>query len=262
MTAAAGSAKVEIAGVSMAYENRRGRTLAVDDVSLAVRTGEVVALVGPSGCGKSTLLHVVGGFVPATAGTVSVDGRPVTGPGPDRGVVFQEFALFGWLTVLDNVAYGLRRAGLDRRAARERAREQLAQVGLAGAEGRYPKELSGGMKQRVAIARTLAVGPDVLLMDEPFGALDAQTRAVLQDELTGLLARTGGTVLFVTHSVEEAVLLADRIVVFSPRPARVLADLPVELPRPRDRSALVGDARAADLHARVWDLLRHPVPVP
>lgn len=253
-------------GVRKVYPNRRrGDVLAIDRVDLAASGGEFVSLLGPSGCGKSTFLYIVGGFVDATGGHVEVDGRPVTGPGPDRGIVFQEFALFPWKTVLGNVMHGLRVGGLARTEARERAMAQLAAVGLAGMEDLYPKELSGGMKQRVAIARTLALDPEVLLMDEPFGALDAQTRAVMQDELLGLWERTGTTVLFVTHSVEEAILLSDRIVVLSPRPARVLEVLPVDLPRSRSRDAVLRHPDYGELQSRIWDLLRHPpapAPVP
>jgi NitT/TauT family transport system ATP-binding protein len=237
---------------------RRGRdpVPALRSVELAARPGEFVSILGPSGCGKSTFLYIAAGFVAASHGVVRYDGVPVRRPGPERGVVFQEFALFPWKTVLGNVTYGLARLGLGRADRADRARHYLEMVNLGGVEKLYPKELSGGMKQRVALARTLATDPDVLLMDEPFGALDAQTRAVLQVELTGIWQRTRKTVLFVTHSVEEAIYLSDRIYVFSPRPARVRAVIDVELDRPRDRERMLADPGYPLLHRRIWDLLR------
>ena len=235
---------VSIMGVSKVFERAgRGRHLALSDIALDVAPGEFVSILGPSGCGKSTLLYIVGGFVAPTGGTVRAGGRPVTGPGPDRGPVFQEFALFPWKTVLGNVAYGPRRAGAGRREAEERARAILARMGLQGYEGFYPKELSGGMKQRVAIARTLAYDPAILLMDEPFGALDAHTRVRLQNDLLGLWERDRKTVLFVTHGVDEAVTLSDRVVVLSRSPGRIKAVVEVDLPRPRTRAALLLDPR-------------------
>jgi NitT/TauT family transport system ATP-binding protein len=213
---------VAVSGVTKLFRRRDGGThLALDAIDLAVADGEFVSILGPSGCGKSTLLYIVGGFVPPSGGSVTVSGRPVTGPGPDRGPVFQEFALFPWKTVLGNVAYGLREAGVSRREAEDRARALIAQVGLKGYETFYPKELSGGMKQRVAIARTLAYGPAILLMDEPFGALDAHTRLKLQNDLLALWERDRKTVLFVTHAVDEAVYLSDRVVVMTGQPGAI-----------------------------------------
>jgi NitT/TauT family transport system ATP-binding protein len=237
---------------------RRGRepVMAIQSIDLAARAGEFVSILGPSGCGKSTFLYIAGGFIEATHGTVRYDGRPVRRPGPERGIVFQEFALFPWKTVLGNVTYGLARQGIGRAERTERARHYLEMVNLDGVERLYPKELSGGMKQRVAIARTLATDPDVLLMDEPFGSLDAQTRAVLQVELVGIWEGTRKTVLFVTHSVEEAIFLSDRIYVFSPRPSRVKAVIDVELERPRDRERMLADPVYPELHRKIWDLLR------
>jgi NitT/TauT family transport system ATP-binding protein len=230
---------ITLDGVSKTFQRREGGThLALTDITLDVREGEFVSIIGPSGCGKSTLLYIVGGFVPASAGTVAVRGKPVIGPGPDRGPVFQEFALFPWKTVLGNVAYGLRQGGVGRREAEARATALIARMGLAGYENFYPKELSGGMKQRVAIARTLAYDPAILLMDEPFGALDAHTRMRLQDDLLGLWERDRKTVLFVTHGVDEAVLLSDRVVVLSRQPGRIKAIIDIDLPRPRVRDAL------------------------
>ena len=225
---------------------------ALRSIHLAAQPGEFISILGPSGCGKSTFLYIAGGFVEASHGAVSYDGTPVRRPGPERGIVFQEFALFPWKTVLGNVTYGLARQGIGRADRRH----YLDMVNLEGVEKLYPKELSGGMQQRVAIARTLATDPDVLLMDEPFGALDAQTRAGLQVELTDIWERTRKTVLFVTHSVEEAIYLSDRIYVFSHRPAHVKAVVDVELDRPRDRERMLADPAYPELHRTIWNLLR------
>jgi len=217
--------QIILAGVKHLYRPPRGRpVLALDDVSLEIGAQEFVALLGPSGCGKSTLLYLVGGFLPNETGTISVDGKPVSAPGPDRGIVFQHFALFPWKTVRANILYGLERQGLLTRAEREeRAQAFIDLVGLKGFEDSYPSHLSGGMQQRTAIARTLAFNPGILLMDEPFGALDAQTRALMQSELLGILRRDPKTVVFVTHDVQEAVYLADRVAVMSARPGRIKA---------------------------------------
>jgi NitT/TauT family transport system ATP-binding protein len=255
-TPAGGIPKLTSVGLSKVYESRRrGHVTALDSIDIAVEPGEFVSIVGPSGSGKSTFLYIVGGFIESTSGEIQVDGKPIHGPGIERGIVFQEFALFPWKTVLGNVTYGLAEQGFGRRERRERAREFLDMVNLEGIESLYPKELSGGMKQRVAIARTLATDPNILLMDEPFGALDAQTRAVLQTELMDIWERTGKTVLFVTHSVEEAIYLSDRVYVFSNRPAVVKAVLDVDLPRPRDREEILQDPRYPVLHRQIWDLL-------
>ena len=233
-----------MAGVSKTFRRRGGGDhLAVSAIDLRVAEGEFVSILGPSGCGKSTLLYMLGGFVLPSSGSIEVRGRPVTGPGPDRGPVFQEFALFPWKTVLGNVAYGLREQGVARGPAEARARALIAQMGLSGYEIFYPKELSGGMKQRVAIARTLAYDPAILLMDEPFGALDAHTRTRLQNDLLSLWERHRKTVLFVTHSVDEAVFLSDRVVVMSRSPGRIKAEVAIDLPRPRRRADLLLDAR-------------------
>jgi len=217
-------AQIVIEGVRHQYRPPRGRpVLALEDVSLEVRTREFVALLGPSGCGKSTLLYLIGGFLPTEAGRILVDGKPVIGPGPDRGIVFQHFALFPWKTVRANVLYGLERQGMGREPREKRAQDFIDLVGLTGFEDSYPSQLSGGMKQRTAIARTLAFDPQILLMDEPFGALDAQTRSLMQGELLGIWRRTPKTVIFVTHDVQEAVYLADRVFVMSARPGRIKA---------------------------------------
>jgi len=231
---------IEIERLSKAFDTaQRGRHLALSDISMAVEEGQFVSIVGPSGCGKSTLLYVVGGFVAPTAGRVRVVGKPVTGPGPDRGPVFQEFALFPWKTVLGKVSYGLLQRGVAKCDAMERARALIELVHLKGYENFYPKELSGGMKQRVAIARTLAYGPSILLMDEPFGALDAHTRTRLQNELLEIWERDRKTVMFVTHSVDEAVFLSDRVFVMSRSPGHIKCVIDIALPRPRRRTELL-----------------------
>jgi NitT/TauT family transport system ATP-binding protein len=217
--------QITIAGVKHVYRPPRGRAvLALDDVALEIGAREFVALLGPSGCGKSTLLYLIGGFLPCEGGSICVDGKPVCAPGPDRGIVFQHFALFPWKTVRGNILYGLERQGLLTRTEREeRAQAFIELVGLKGFEDSYPAQLSGGMRQRTAIARTLAFNPGILLMDEPFGALDAQTRSLMQSELLGILRRDPKTVIFVTHDVQEAVYLADRVAVMSARPGRIKA---------------------------------------
>ncbi len=211
--------------------NMGSRVTAVQDVSLHIREGEFVAIVGPSGCGKSTILNMVAGFLPATKGEVLVGDRPVKGPGPDRGVVFQNFALFPWKTVIDNVGFGLKMRGIPKPERDRIAREFLALAGLTNAADRYPNELSGGMQQRVGVVRALANEPDVLLMDEPFASVDAQTRMTLQEELTRIWQERRHTVLFITHDVGEAVFLADRVIVLSK--GQVLREIDIPISRPR-----------------------------
>src|SRR6266699_898904 len=216
--------QIIVENVQHTYRPPRGRpVLALDDVSLTVRTREFLALLGPSGCGKSTLLYLMGGFLPIEGGQILIEGKPVAGPGPDRGIVFQHFALFPWKSVRANILYGLERQGMPRAEREERAQTFIEMVGLKGFEDSYPSQLSGGMKQRTAIARTLAFDPAILLMDEPFGALDAQTRSLMQAELLSIWQRTPKTVIFVTHDVQEAVYLADRVAVMSARPGRIKA---------------------------------------
>ncbi|HZQ75545.1 MAG TPA: ABC transporter ATP-binding protein [Burkholderiales bacterium] len=216
--------QIVVEGVSHTYRPARGRpVLALDDVSLAIAPREFVALLGPSGCGKSTLLYLMGGFLPIEKGAIKVEGAPVAAPGPDRGIVFQHFALFPWKTVRQNVLYGLEKAGVEAEERARRAQSHIDLVGLTGFEESYPSQLSGGMKQRAAIARTLAIDPKILLMDEPFGALDAQTRSLMQAELLGIWQRSPKTVIFVTHDVQEAVYLAQRVVVMSARPGKIKA---------------------------------------
>ena len=244
--------KIHAAGVSKSYLQDGHDLLAIEDVTFDVAPGRFVVLLGPSGCGKSTFLNIVAGFDRASGGTLLVDGHPIAGPGRERGVVFQEFVLYPWLTVLGNVRIGLDvQKRLPRPQRDARAQELIRQVGLDGFADRYPHTLSGGMKQRVAIARTLATDPEILLMDEPFGAVDAQTRSNLQRDLLTLWRGTGKTVLFVTHSVQEALLLGDDIVVMSPRPATIRRIVAVDLPRPRNPS----DERFVALGREIMSLL-------
>ena len=229
---------------------------AVADVSLEINTGEFVSIVGPSGCGKTTLLNMVAGFILPSEGEILLGGREVKGPGPDRGVVFQNFALFPWKTVLDNVAFGLKMRGVPRQERERSAREFVALVGLTGAEARYPNELSGGMQQRVGVARALANSPDLLLMDEPFASVDAQTRMTLQEELTRIWEAKHPTVLFITHDVDEAVFLSDRVTVLSKSPGMVRAEIPIALPRPRSWSRMMEDGTFKALVSKVLALVR------
>lgn len=231
---------IAIENLSKSFRTSAGQQhLALSGINLTLRHGEFVSIIGPSGCGKSTLLYMVGGFIPPTSGQIKVGGVTVTGPGPDRGPVFQEFALFAWKNVLQNVMYGVRLQGVPKAQAELRARDLLKMVGLEKFASFYPKELSGGMKQRVAIARTLAYDPKVLLMDEPFGALDAHVRTHLQRDLLQIWEEHRKTVLFVTHSVEEAVYLSDRVIVMAAGPGRIARDIKIELDRPRARSELM-----------------------
>jgi ABC-type nitrate/sulfonate/bicarbonate transport system ATPase subunit len=236
-----GTTKIVFRNVSKTFVPKRGgeAVLAVDDVTLQIQDKAFVCLVGPSGCGKSTLLNLLAGFeLPDSGGEVLLQGAPIRAPGPDRGMVFQENALFPWLTVMGNVCYGPQRRGIPRNEYVPAANAILRQVGLRRFIDSYPDELSGGMRQRVAIARALVNKPEVLLLDEPFGALDAQTRALMQEMLLDVWEREHRTVVFVTHDVEEAVFMGDRVVVMSRRPGRVLADITVTLPRPRDYEVL------------------------
>ncbi|RLM34674.1 ABC transporter ATP-binding protein [Haloarcula sp. Atlit-120R] len=229
--------EIAIRGVSKQYEREGRVTTALRDVSLRVSSGEFVTVVGPSGCGKTTLLRLVSGLEPPTDGDITVSGKPVQGPDPNRGTVFQEYHLFPWLTVRENVAFGLVERGVPAAERQERVREMLAIIGLSDFADAYPKELSGGMKQRVGLARALAVDPAILLLDEPFGSVDMQTRRQLQRELLDIWRGTDKTVLFVTHDIEEAVALSDRIVIMSGTPGRVRATVSVAESRPRNRSA-------------------------
>ena len=250
-------AKLEVRRVSLdLYNERTGQSLPVlHDIDLAVFEGELVSIVGPSGCGKSTFLNAVDGLVPVTSGAILLDGHAVDGPGPDRAMVFQHDSLFPWRTVLENVTYGLDLQGrLAKAERRDRASALVELVGLAGFAGHYPHELSGGMRQRVNIARALAVEPQLLLLDEPFAALDAQTREFMQVELLTILARTRTTALFVTHQINEAIFLSDRVVVFSARPAGIKDVVGIDLPRAR-ALALKHQPRFVELEQRIWRLI-------
>jgi NitT/TauT family transport system ATP-binding protein len=242
------AAAIAVAGVAKTFRRKALTTAALDGIDLAVAKGEFLAIVGPSGCGKSTLLRIIAGLIPATAGRVSVNGRDVTGPVTELGVVFQSPVLLDWRTVLDNVLIQIELRGLDKRAYRARALALLDRVGLGEFANRYPRELSGGMRQRAAIVRALIHDPPLLLMDEPFGALDALTREQMRIDLEALWIETRKTVLFVTHSIDEAVLLADRVLVMTARPGRIDRIVPVSLPRPRglDGRKLPGFAAPAD----------------
>jgi NitT/TauT family transport system ATP-binding protein len=242
--------------VSVEYSAAGGRLRVVDDVSFAIRDREFVSIIGPSGCGKTTLMNIVAGFLEPTRGTVLLDGRPIAGPGPDRGVIFQEYGVFPWLTVEDNIDFGMRLRA-NRLPPEERAeiRQRYMQLmGLTDFAKSYPKTLSGGMRQRLAIARAYAVKPEFLLMDEPFGALDAQTRTNMQDLLLDLLDREGKTVLFITHSVEEAIYLSSRIVVVTARPARIRTIIEVPFSYPREEN-LHERLEFGELRSHVRDLV-------
>ena len=247
--------QIEIDHVSHHYRPATGRAvLALSDISLSIRAREFVALLGPSGCGKSTLLYLLGGFLPVETGRILVDGKAVSKPGPDRGIVFQHFALFPWKTVRQNVLYGLERQRMPRPEREARAGQFIDLVGLKGFEDALPSQLSGGMKQRTALARTLAFDPKILLMDEPFGALDAQTRSLMQTQLLAIWQQTRKTVLFVTHDVQEAVLLAERIVVMSARPGstKAIIDNPID----RDDPKIHKSQAFIDKVDEVWELVR------
>lgn len=228
---------------------------AVGDVSFQIPDGQFVSLLGPSGCGKTTVLNIVAGFIKATSGSVQVDGTDVRGPGPDRGVVFQDFALFPWMSVESNVAFGLKMRGIPLAERRERAREMVRLVGLEGFEHKYPHELSGGMRQRAGVARVLATEPSVMLMDEPFASIDAQTRRVLQQEVLRIWETQRPTVLFVTHDIEEAIFMSDRIIVLSGRPSEVSADVTVSLSRPRTWNQVQSDPEFLRLRTELMGML-------
>ncbi|MBP1965111.1 ABC transporter ATP-binding protein [Paenibacillus aceris] len=226
---------IEIKGVSKTFVQRIGGNYkALDNITLTIKKGEFVSVLGPSGCGKSTVLNLVAGFDTQSEGTIEVNGKKVTGAGADRVVVFQEHGLFPWLTVLDNVAFGLKQKGIPKKERHDLAMEQIKAVHLSRFADRYPHELSGGMKQRAAIARALAMDPEILLMDEPFAALDEQTRLILHKELEEIWMRTRKTILFITHNIREAVILSDRVVVMSTRPGTIKKEFTVQAARPRD----------------------------
>ncbi len=227
--------EIEIRGVTKSYETREGSFLALEEVNLDVEKNEFICVVGPSGCGKTTLMNIIAGLNPPSTGTVKVRGEVVTGPGKGKGVVFQQYALYPWLTVEKNVEFGLRMKGVDKKKRRDIAQKYIKIVGLERFAKSYPKELSGGMKQRVAIARAYTTGPEVLLMDEPFGALDAQTRAQLQENLLNTWQQEKKTCFFITHDVEEAVLLSTKVIIMSAGPGRIREIVDVHLPYPRNQ---------------------------
>ena len=248
-------AKLEIAHLSKGFAHGTGVVPVLDDLSFAIADLEFVAIVGPSGCGKSTFLRIVDGLIAPDSGEIRLNGRPVNGPDHGRGMVFQSFDLFPWRTALENVEFGLEMKNLRRAERRSIARGWIERVGLKEFGGAYPHQLSGGMQQRIGIARALAIDPEVLLMDEPFGSLDVQTRDLLQDELLAIWQRDRKTVLFVTHSIEEAIYLADRVLIFTPRPARIERVLEVPFERPR-REEIKSDPRFVGLRQAVWQSLK------
>jgi len=252
---------VQIENVNMVFDTKKGPFVALQNVNLNVMQGEFITLIGHSGCGKSTLLNLVAGLLKTNDGVLLCAGREIAGPGPDRGVVFQNHSLLPWLTCFENIYLAVERVFGNKEGKaqlKQRTLDALALVGLSHAEHKRPQEISGGMKQRVGIARALAMEPKVLLMDEPFGALDALTRAHLQDELMKIAANTHSTVMMVTHDVDEAVLLSDRIVMLTNGPAASIGEiLKIDLPRPRDRLVLAGDARYHHLRGQVLEFLYH-----
>lgn len=250
---------IEVAGLNKSFVGQDGSTIqAISELDLSVHDNEFLTVLGPSGCGKTTLLKMMAGLIPADSGTISIGGREVRGPGPDRSMVFQNFALLPWATVLENVAFGLTLRGLSKRERRAKATELISMVGLDGFATKRPGELSGGMQQRVGLARALAVEPQVLLMDEPFSAVDEQTRRLLQEELLSIWERNRLTVVFITHSMEEAVLLGDRVVLMSARPGRISEIVPVPLARPRssDVGSVERSPEYVEITARLWERLR------
>ncbi len=243
--------KIEIRDVSFDYVDRRSKSSVLDHVSLTIKEGEFICILGSSGCGKSTLLGLLNGLHKAKGGSILLDGREIQGPGPDRAVVFQQYSLFPWLTVKGNILFGIKQSGkkYTRAERNDLAEEYIKKVGLMGAASKYPGQLSGGMKQRVAVARALALESDVLLLDEPFGAIDPILRLELQEMVSRLCTENNKTVVFVTHDIDEAILLADRIVVMEP--GRIRTVLPVEFPHPRKRENLMGTVGYEKLHRKL-----------
>lgn len=250
------SVKVRIDNVKKVFDTRRGEVVALNGVSFDIKENEFMCVVGPSGCGKSTLLNILAGLDSPTSGEVYVDGNLVEGPGPERGVVFQQYALFPWLTVEKNIEFGLKLKGLPQSEIKERVEKYLEVVGLNEFAKSYPKELSGGMKQRVAIARAYAVNPEVLLMDEPFGALDAQTRTQLQQELLDTWEKEQKTCFFITHDVEEAIILATKVIIMSARPGRIKSIIDVNIPYPRNQETKM-TREFIELKNEIWAQVYH-----
>ena len=249
---------IRVRGLVKTFKRGSLEVDAIRGFDLDVADGEFVSIVGPSGCGKSTFLHMLGGGEPVTGGELLVYDKPVGGPGPDRGIVFQEYALYPWRSVEGNIAWGLEIQGVPKPERQEIVDRLLVKVGLSHFRNHYPAELSGGMKQRVAIARTLAFDPRIMLLDEPFGALDAQNRELMQEELQTIWNDTRKTAVFITHDIDEAIYLADRVVVFTARPGRSKADIRIDLPRPRAIEIKKSPAYA-EYRNRIWDLLREEV---
>ncbi|MDH7798980.1 MULTISPECIES: ABC transporter ATP-binding protein [unclassified Beijerinckia] len=256
--AGAQSELLRVEGLTKIFSRNGKRVIALDKFNLSVGNGEFVAIVGPSGCGKSTFLHMLGGFEAVDGGTMTLSGARVSGPGPDRGMLFQEYALYPWRTVYDNVVWPLEVQKVDSKKKAEIADKFINMVGLSQFKAHYPNELSGGMKQRVALARLLALDPKIFLMDEPFGALDAQNRELLQEELERIWDASRKTVLFVTHDIDEAIYLADRVIVFTARPGRIKADIRIKLERPRAME-IKKSAAYTQYRNQIWDLLREEV---
>ena len=246
---------LDIAGVSKTFAGANGGTLALQATDLSIAENDFITILGPSGCGKSTLLRIVAGLDTPTTGSVRLDGHAVTGPGADRGMVFQSYTLFPWLTVLQNVCFGLREAGMPRAQQHALAHPFIGKVGLQGFENHFPKQLSGGMQQRTALARALATNPRILLMDEPFGALDHQTRELMQDLLQGIWEAERKTVVFVTHDIDEAIFMGSRVVVMSARPGRIKLDRAVEIAHPRHYSVKTTPA-FSELKAELMEQVR------
>ena len=244
--------KLKIDNVYKEYQGRNGKTIALNGVSLDIKENEFICVVGPSGCGKSTLLNIIAGLLEPTSGTVTLDGKVIEGTGVERGVVFQQYALFPWRTVLKNVMFPLEMKKVPKAEAEAIARKYIKSVGLEGFEKSYPKELSGGMKQRVAIARAYAANPEVLLLDEPFGALDAQTRVQLQSELLETWEKEKKTCFFITHDVDEAVILAQRVIIMSARPGRIKKIVDIDIPYPRTQATKT-DPRFLELKSEIWN---------
>ena len=244
--------KLKIDNVYKEYQGRNGKTVALNGVNLDIMENEFICVVGPSGCGKSTLLNIIAGLLEPTSGAAYLDGKRIEGTGVERGVVFQQYALFPWRTVLKNVMFGLEMKKTPKADAEKTARKYIEAVGLKGFENSYPKELSGGMKQRVAIARAYAANPEVLLLDEPFGALDAQTRVQLQTELLNTWEQEKKTCFFITHDVDEAIILAQRVIIMSARPGRIKRIVNIDIPYPRTQETK-SDARFLELKAEIWN---------
>lgn len=254
--------KIEIINISKSFihSNNHGEveTPILDSISFSINTGTFISILGPSGCGKSTLLNIIAGFIPPNKGEVKFNGIPITEPNPSRVVIFQDYGLFDWKTVQGNIEFGLKAKNTPKQIRREKTQYFVDLVNLRGSENKYPSELSGGMKQRAAIARALAVEPECLLMDEPFGALDSQTRNLLQDEILSIWSKTQNTIVMITHNIEEAVYLSDRIIVLSNSPAKVLMDIMVNLPRPRFPEIRI-QQEFRDIYNSLWQVLRNEV---